>query len=202
MTKTPASELLQKKRLYEQNKISGTCVDCRKAPACSHKSRCEPCLKLRRNRTQNKIAKGICRSCKKLAPEGFTTCESCRKASAAHALARRQANRDAGLCWSCGAVTTPPYATCNACRAKARAWDHNKRFGNGGREATILRDGGECRLCGGTKQFRVHHINGDPTNHEPDNLITLCLPCHYQVHKVATYCTDLVLFNILIRQLN
>lgn len=45
-----------------------------------------------------------------------------------------------------------------------------------------------CEYCGKKEletklTFVVHHRDGNPTNDNPDNLITLCHSCHKLVHK-------------------
>ena len=202
MPKTPESELRYKQNLYIQNKAAGICVDCSTNPAKPSRVRCEHCLERRREREHHKIAQGLCRRCGNHIKDGKTTCLECCARDAQNARSRRKRRRNAGMCHRCGInLVTPPYSMCEPCRSKNRIREHNRRFGNGNRKTTIELDGGKCRLCGSIKRFRVHHIDGNPSNQELDNLITLCLPCHYQVHKVATYCTDLTLFNELVLQL-
>ena len=49
--------------------------------------------------------------------------------------------------------------------------------------STILeRDGHLCAVCGGGEDLHIHHIDRDPTNDDPGNLITLCGICHARVH--------------------
>ena len=51
------------------------------------------------------------------------------------------------------------------------------------RELIIKRDGGKCRTCGTTKALNVHHVTYHRLGYEhPDDLITLCKPCHQAVH--------------------
>jgi hypothetical protein len=40
----------------------------------------------------------------------------------------------------------------------------------------------ECRFCGSTEAIVVHHIDGDESNGEVDNLVPLCKSCHQGVH--------------------
>lgn len=45
------------------------------------------------------------------------------------------------------------------------------------------RDGWECQRChGDSRNLHVHHIDQDKQNNDPENLVTLCAPCHGQVH--------------------
>lgn len=46
-----------------------------------------------------------------------------------------------------------------------------------------------CQNCGITQEeigrkLDVHHIDGDNTNNDPDNMITLCRSCHKIRHKI------------------
>lgn len=59
------------------------------------------------------------------------------------------------------------------------------------RPLILFRDNHACRSCGvqeswakdGRSQLVVHHINEVTSNNEPENLITLCVPCHMRHHK-------------------
>src|SRR5262249_34174307 len=50
------------------------------------------------------------------------------------------------------------------------------------------RDLNECRLCGGTEQLVIHHLDGtgedDSPNHTLENLVTLCRKCHMATHRM------------------
>jgi hypothetical protein len=52
------------------------------------------------------------------------------------------------------------------------------------REVYIRQDG-VCAKCGTTlaKGFHRHHIDGDATNNNPENLQLLCEECHYATFK-------------------
>ena len=69
------------------------------------------------------------------------------------------------------------------------------------RPLILERDGRICRVCetadrmvptgrGDAFQFKsllvVHHLNEQPWDNQPENLITLCQPCHMVHHKSAT----------------
>ena len=41
----------------------------------------------------------------------------------------------------------------------------------------------KCAICGSVKSLQVHHKDEDRTNHQPENLITLCSSCHLRVHS-------------------
>jgi len=55
------------------------------------------------------------------------------------------------------------------------------------RNAVRDRDGWKCRHCGATGRLHAHHIKPWKTHPELrfdlDNGLTLCVPCHEQVHK-------------------
>lgn len=51
------------------------------------------------------------------------------------------------------------------------------------RDAILIRDGGKCAVCGAEYHLHVHHIDRDPTNDDPGNLITLCETCHARAHR-------------------
>ncbi len=51
------------------------------------------------------------------------------------------------------------------------------------RDKVLLRDGNACAICSGTEMLHIHHSDGDNTNDEPENLITLCSYCHARVHR-------------------
>lgn len=42
---------------------------------------------------------------------------------------------------------------------------------------------GVCEICKNTEDLEVHHVDKNRTNHNPDNLITLCKSCHQRVHS-------------------
>lgn len=53
------------------------------------------------------------------------------------------------------------------------------------KEAIRARDGQACRLCGGNRgnrKLHVHHINYQKQDCRPENLISLCGPCHCRTH--------------------
>ena len=63
--------------------------------------------------------------------------------------------------------------------------DYNwrRRF-DGNREEVIHRDGNQCRACGSTGDLIVHHRR--PGFNYPDLLVSLCRPCHAQVHALRS----------------
>ncbi len=53
------------------------------------------------------------------------------------------------------------------------------------RRQVLKRDGWRCQFCGSMENLQVHHLEfrchaGSDTE---ENLITLCAPCHSQVHR-------------------
>ena len=43
---------------------------------------------------------------------------------------------------------------------------------------------GSCGACDSEAEICVHHINGNPLDNSPQNLQTLCLPCHSFWHAM------------------
>ena len=50
------------------------------------------------------------------------------------------------------------------------------------RRQIVARDGHRCVHCEATGILQVHHLDGSKTNHDPTNLVTLCVSCHRTVH--------------------
>jgi len=50
----------------------------------------------------------------------------------------------------------------------------------------------ECSSCGSAENIVVHHIDGDRTNNDLDNLTPLCGDCHRKVHSGHPDVADLV----------
>ena len=53
---------------------------------------------------------------------------------------------------------------------------------------TIYNKEYKCEKCGSTKNVDVHHIDGDYTNNNSDNLMLLCRSCHNKIHRKETKC--------------
>lgn len=54
------------------------------------------------------------------------------------------------------------------------------------RKAALRKTDGECHFCGSEENVEVHHIDGDAANHDLDNLIPACRPCHMNIHYPDT----------------
>lgn len=76
---------------------------------------------------------------------------------------------------------------CDDCKKRRYRTEKAKRARTGSwhriRTQVKERDGYRCRACGRSQvvdgvRLEVHHIDGDPTNHALDNLVTLCHDCH------------------------
>jgi 5-methylcytosine-specific restriction endonuclease McrA len=50
------------------------------------------------------------------------------------------------------------------------------------RSTVLERDGDQCVICGNNDGLHIHHIDTDPTNDDPANLVTLCSFCHARAH--------------------
>lgn len=55
------------------------------------------------------------------------------------------------------------------------------------KKAIRERDNYICKVCGKEQVTIVHHINYDKKNCNPDNLITLCSPCHSRTNSNREY---------------
>ena len=51
------------------------------------------------------------------------------------------------------------------------------------REKAIEEYGEECSICNSTRNVEVHHIDGDHSNADIDNLLVVCGPCHGDIHS-------------------
>jgi hypothetical protein len=52
------------------------------------------------------------------------------------------------------------------------------------REAILDRDRHSCTICRSEDFLAIHHWDHDPTNDDPDNLVTLCDRCHALFHSM------------------
>jgi 5-methylcytosine-specific restriction endonuclease McrA len=51
------------------------------------------------------------------------------------------------------------------------------------RTIILARDGYRCIVCDASTGLHIHHIDGDSTNDNQGNLITLCNFCHAKAHS-------------------
>ncbi len=51
------------------------------------------------------------------------------------------------------------------------------------REKCLEEKSEECVLCGSSENIEVHHIDGDRSNDDIENLIPLCQSHHAQIHN-------------------
>lgn len=54
---------------------------------------------------------------------------------------------------------------------------------SGYREKAIEAHGEECAICGADENIQIHHIDGDRSNDNLDNLVPVCRPHHYEIHS-------------------
>lgn len=47
--------------------------------------------------------------------------------------------------------------------------------------------GGMCEYCKEEIYQHIHHVNGDPTNNHPNNLMLVCFECHKQIESEKVY---------------
>ena len=108
-------------------------------------------------------------------------------------------------CMDCGTPTFVAWQAnknirCPICREKyerqgKKIYDHyyrpekfNQQSYGGNRHIVLERDGYKCRLCGSAQRLIIHHINeisyhnSDRPDNDPNNLTTLCKPCHTRYH--------------------
>ena len=69
---------------------------------------------------------------------------------------------------------------------------HQKKF-------VKIRDNYTCKACGkDLHEHRhsciVHHIDGDKTNQDLDNLITVCKACHAKIHSKQAVSDEILAF--------
>ena len=43
---------------------------------------------------------------------------------------------------------------------------------------------GECQQCNTKEKLQIHHLDGNPANNSPKNLMTLCSSCHMKWHWI------------------
>ena len=55
-------------------------------------------------------------------------------------------------------------------------------FNTGRRQAQRRVAAVACVKCGSTKKLERHHIDRDPTNNAPQNVMVLCSACHHKEH--------------------
>jgi len=82
-------------------------------------------------------------------------------------------------------------------RPKIEAYRKKIRW-NGNWQRALERDGQQCVRCGGTGRLCVHHIDGtgedESPNHDLENLATLCVMCHKQIHTLTYHVAEGVIY--------
>ena len=156
---------------------------------------------------KRKTETGICEECGKsyeyaLYRKGRTRfcSRKCVGASSARtANAPRIAKRIELICANCNKTyKKPPYQAkrskfCSrSCKGSYQCKDQdgesNFNYKNGirgYRDRAYAVHKAECKLCGAKERLHIHHIDGDRTHNEVDNLIPLCEPCHFKTHTLA-----------------
>nr|WP_300998804.1 HNH endonuclease signature motif containing protein [Methanoculleus sp.] len=88
------------------------------------------------------------------------------------------------LCYQCPfAVRTAGAVYCERFATRIRAQEKYTLPGwKAIRNAILERDRQRCNVCGGEQDLHIHHLDRDPTNDDPANLLTLCGICHARVH--------------------
>lgn len=96
-------------------------------------------------------------------------------------MGRRRKHHEGDICKTCGVnpVVTNGYDRNGEARWKDVCSScHKAKYGR----PWLKFRGEECESCGHRPLFNrvlnVHHRDGDKTNNDPDNLMTLCANCH------------------------
>lgn len=55
------------------------------------------------------------------------------------------------------------------------------------RDTIFARDKHKCQFCRTDKRLAVHHIDTNSHNNDQNNLLTLCIQCHFGLHKNYTH---------------
>lgn len=75
---------------------------------------------------------------------------------------------------------------CNqACMAKAYQGTIKKMNADNSRRQSARTVKAACENCGTTARLHVHHVDENPENNTPSNLMTLCATCHMRWHWTA-----------------
>ena len=100
----------------------------------------------------------------------------------------------AKYCKDCGVAIRQRDNYCRPCLAERHAKRDVLRVEfNRLRNKVVRRDGNKCTKCGSTIKLEVHHIDGLAESHDNrmENLITLCHPCHMELHgKKSKFAKD------------
>jgi DNA-directed RNA polymerase subunit RPC12/RpoP len=99
---------------------------------------------------------------------------------------RPRTRQEGDLCEECGInpVRNKGYTLAGTIRYDSRCTTCHK----GNYEFPWLKHrGNECEMCGHHPFFQgsldVHHRDGDRSNNDPENLMTLCATCHRELHQ-------------------
>lgn len=114
----------------------------------------------------------------------------------------RKANYKPRFCLGCGIEIPGPSkwngaVRCRPCFMKTEQW---RRWNTTQAERALSnRDASEttarhrklvrqqmkaaCEMCGTNGRLLIHHLDKDPMNCDPSNLMTLCHPCHHEWHR-------------------
>lgn len=107
------------------------------------------------------------------------------------AASSRAQPKDRGTCAHCGTALLGKdqkiYCGRTCYDASRRGPDHDSAYQGQFlhlRTQVLLRDGRQCAMSGATRALEIHHINHDPADNVPDNLITLSKASHKQYHAL------------------
>jgi len=99
------------------------------------------------------------------------------------------------VCVDCGKPLSdkPGALRCKSCASKVSTWNRKQAldalFNRNANPVTararkLVRDQMKvaCERCGATHPLELHHLDQDPLNCQPENLMTLCISCHNAWH--------------------
>jgi hypothetical protein len=151
-------------------------------------------------RAKTQRATPTCQACGDPAERKRKYCSGCR---GKQPLPTRRLQRK--MCPVCGTIFQPRSSRRVYCERQCANLAHARRMRGTGnshfkaassytwvfremKKIILDRDGRGCVVCNDARRksrIVVHHIDEDPTNNHPENLIVLCTPCHMTHHKSA-----------------
>jgi hypothetical protein len=173
--------------------VQGLCYRCGK-PRDGKQRQCQACREIAAERlrvwNETVTTEGRCHSCGQTNDTPHRrNCSKCAAIRSARVRKKQNEAESVGLCQRCYKQPISPPSTiyCAACYPRHLASNqatHSKLHFGGNREMVLERDAYRCVACGSTDRLEVHHIDRNRSNTQPENLITLCHPCHYTLTRM------------------
>jgi 5-methylcytosine-specific restriction endonuclease McrA len=144
--------------------VNGTRVDAKRCHECGrrtnrHGLRCEECFRK------------------------DPTCVDCGAGLSRLALRCPECREKAGRCADCGVAVSRHAERCRPCADEAQIRPDASGTTARARKACQSANTGVCALCDRDDlETQVHHKDRNPHNNQPENLMTLCEPCHRVLH--------------------